>query len=85
MTFAEALTLVQAQHGETNYRLAKEIGVTQTSIKNWKTGERRPHPKHVKLIEKHYGMKDEELYSLVRAERAAEMLAAIRAEQSARS
>lgn len=58
MTLAETLTRVQAEHGETNYRLAKEIGVTQTSIKNWKTGERMPHPKHRRLIERHYGLEE---------------------------
>lgn len=54
---AENLTRIQAEHGETNYRLAKEIGVCQTSIKNWKTGERKPHPRNVVLLEKHYKLK----------------------------
>lgn len=57
ISFAENLTRVQAEHKETNYRLAKEIGVCQTSIKNWKEGTHLPHPKHRRLIEQHYGLR----------------------------
>lgn len=46
---------------ETNYRLAKEIDVTQTSVKSWNTGERLPHPKTRKKIAEHYGITVEEL------------------------
>lgn len=60
MGFAENLAKLQEQHGETSYRLAKAIGVHQTSITNWKNGI-KPHPKHAKLVAKHYGVKVEEL------------------------
>lgn len=56
MGFSENLARIQAEHGETNYRLAKEIGVHESSIKNWKTGT-KPHPKNVALLEKHYKLK----------------------------
>lgn len=63
MTFAEALASIQLEHKETNYRLAKEIGVHQTSIKNWKNGM-KPHPCHIKAIEKHYHLKEGTLRDL---------------------
>lgn len=61
MSFPKNLARLQAEHGETNYRLAKSIDVTQTSIKNWKDGIRRPHPKNVKRIADHYGVTVEQL------------------------
>ena len=60
MGFGENLARLQEEHGETSYRLAKAIGVHQTSITNWKNGI-KPHPKHAKLVAKHYGVKVEEL------------------------
>lgn len=61
MSLAKNLAKLQAERGETNYRLAKEIDVTQTSIKNWKSGSRIPHKKHVRRIADHYGVSVEEL------------------------
>ena len=43
------LERLQKERGESNYRLAKELGVHQTSIANWKSGT-TPHPKHMKLL-----------------------------------
>ena len=60
MGFGENLAWLQEEHGETNYRLAKAIGVHKTSITNWKNGI-KPHPKNAKLVAKHYGVKVEEL------------------------
>lgn len=61
MNFAKNLIQIQSKHGETNYRLAKAIGVTQTSVKNWRSGERLPHPKTREKIAAHYGVTVEEL------------------------
>ena len=58
--FAENLARLQAERGETNYRLAKEIGVHQTSVQNWKNGI-KPHQKNVKLVADHYGVTEAEL------------------------
>ena len=55
------LARLQAERGETNYRLAKTIGVSQTTVKNWKDGLSRPFPKHMRLIAKHYGVTVEQL------------------------
>ena len=62
MSFPENLARLQAEHGETNYRLAKEIDVSQTSIKNWKDGARHPHPRQIKKLAKHYGVTVDELF-----------------------
>lgn len=56
MSFPENLARLQTDRGETNYRLAKEIDVSQTSIKNWKEGVCRPHPRQVKKLAKHFGI-----------------------------
>lgn len=59
---SENLARLQAERGETNYRLAKEIGVHQSSIQNWKDGI-KPHPKHINLLADHYGITVNELLS----------------------
>lgn len=56
LSFPENLARLQAERGETNYRLAKEIDVSQTSIKNWKESVCRPHPRQIKKLAKHYGV-----------------------------
>lgn len=56
MSLPENLARLQAERGETNYRLAKEIDVAQTSIKNWKDGACRPHPRHIKKLANHFGV-----------------------------
>lgn len=66
MAFAENLALLQEQHNETNYRLAKAIGVHQTSIANWKERGIKPHPKHVKLVADHYGVTVADIEGAVR-------------------
>lgn len=43
MTFCETLSLLMQQHDNmSKYRLAKEIGVHQTTIKNWLEGNTVP-------------------------------------------
>lgn len=56
MSFPENLARLQTERGETNYRLAKEIDVSQTSIKSWKDGVCYPHPRQVKKLAKHFGV-----------------------------
>ena len=62
MSFAENLSVLQAKHRETNYRLAKEIGVHQSSIANWKSGV-TPHPRHIRIVAEHFGVTVDELLS----------------------
>lgn len=56
------LARLQAERGETNYRLAKELGVHQTTIQNWKNGI-RPHPIYLRLLAEHYETTVDELLS----------------------
>lgn len=72
MGLKENLVRLQAESGETNYRLAKEIGVSQTSVKNWRDGVTHPFPRHAKAIAKHYGVKVEELMGTDKEEEASE-------------
>lgn len=58
---SENLARLQAERGETNYRLAKTLGVHQSSIANWKSGETTPHPKHLRALAEHFGVTVDEL------------------------
>ncbi len=61
MSFPENLARLQAERGESGYRLAKEIDVSQQSIANWRKGICIPHPKMQGKIAKHYGVSVDEL------------------------
>lgn len=58
---SENLARLQAERGETNYRLAKALGVHQSSIANWKSGEISPHPKHVRMLADYFGVTVDDL------------------------
>ena len=45
---------------ETNYRLAKELGVHQTTVANWKRGV-KPQLAHRGLLADHFGCTVDEL------------------------
>jgi len=60
LNFSEILARLQAERQESNYRLAKLIGVHQSTIKNWKNGT-KPQPKHMELLSEHYDVPVEEL------------------------
>lgn len=62
MGFSENLARMQAEKGETNYRLAKELKVHQTSVKNWKEGT-TPHPLYLDKLAEHFGVTVDELLS----------------------
>lgn len=47
------------EKGESNYRLAKEIGVSQTTVANWLSGKNEPIPSIRKLLDQHFGLTDE--------------------------
>ena len=61
MGFSENLIRLQAERGETNYRLAKSINVSQSSIKNWRDGVRKPFARHLKALAEHFGVTLDEL------------------------
>lgn len=56
MRFSETLAALMKEKGESNYRLAKEIGVSQTAVANWLSGKNEPLPTIRKLIDQHYGL-----------------------------
>jgi transcriptional regulator with XRE-family HTH domain len=56
------LDRLQKERFETNYSLAKAIGVHQTTIKNWKSGV-VPQPRHLKAIAEHFGVTVDALLS----------------------
>lgn len=60
MSFAENLARIQEERGVTNYRIAKEIDVNQTSIVNWKNGT-MPHPRNVKRLADYFNVSVDEL------------------------
>ena len=60
MNFSDRLSkMMEAKH-ETNYRLAKELGVHQTTVANWKSGV-KPQLAHLGLIASHFGCTIDEL------------------------
>ena len=61
MSFAKNLAKLQEERGETNYRLAKEIGVKQTSIANWKQGKTKPLMVYAERLAEHFGVTVDEL------------------------
>ena len=61
MAIAENICKLQAEHGESNYRLAKEIGVTCTSVQNWRTGVTKPLHVYAEKIAAHYGVTVDDL------------------------
>lgn len=56
MRFSETLASAMEKKGETNYRLAKEIGVSQTTVANWLSGKNVPIPSIRKLLDQHFGL-----------------------------
>lgn len=61
MTFAEKICALQDQRGESNYRLAKNLGVTQSSIANWRAGKSKPLSVYRQKLAEHFGVTVEEL------------------------
>lgn len=63
MKFGEKLVELQKEHAETDYRLAKALGVHQTTIRNWREGK-MPQLAHRARIAQHYGCAIEDLFGL---------------------
>lgn len=63
MPFCENLRSLKEKAGESNYQLAKSIGVSQVSVGNWVSGKRKPLPVYLKMIAEHYGVTVEQLIS----------------------
>ena len=61
MRFSELLTNLMDERGETAYRLAKELDISQSTVSNWTGGESIPQKLYVKQIAEHYGISREEV------------------------
>lgn len=61
MSFAENLQAIQAAAKMSNYKMAKFIGCSQTSVANWLSGERLPHKKARFVIADAFGFTLEEI------------------------
>ena len=61
MPFCENLCRLKNERGETNYRLAKAIGVSEMSIANWCSGKHKPLAIYIEKLADHYGVTVEEL------------------------
>ena len=61
MNFSELLVSMMDERGETAYRLAKELQVSQSTVANWTGGISIPQKLYVKEIAEHYGIERSEL------------------------
>ena len=61
MSFYENLLKLQAERGESSYRLAKELGVSQTTIANWRSGRNKPLGVYAERAAAHFGVTVEAL------------------------
>ena len=56
MTLGEKLTELQEDRQTTNYRLAKDLGISQTSIANWKSGKSEPNHLYVRALSDYFNV-----------------------------
>lgn len=61
MGFPENLTRFQEERGLTNYKLAKALGISQTTIANWKDGTSKPHNLYINVLADFFGCTVDEL------------------------
>ena len=56
MTFSQVLVNLMSENQITAYRLSKDIGVHQTSIKNWITGTTKPNEDKLQKIADYFNV-----------------------------
>ncbi len=61
MGFPENLARLQEERGVTNYKIAKDLGISQTSIANWKDGTSKPHKLYINALCGYFGCTESEL------------------------
>ena len=61
MTISEKISNLQDQRKETNYRLAKTLGVSQTTVANWRSGKTKPLHVYVVMLADHFGVSVDDL------------------------
>lgn len=61
MRFSKVLSEMMAKKAETKYQLAKELGVSQSTVANWLDGSARPQLRYAAKLADHYGVTVAEL------------------------
>lgn len=56
MDFSQTLAILMDRRSVTAYKLAKDIRVHQTTIKNWLTGKTKPNEEKIKLIADYFNV-----------------------------
>ena len=63
MPIADNLCRLQEERNESNYRLAKSLGVHATSVANWREGKTEPMAVYLEKLAAHFGVTVEEMKS----------------------
>lgn len=61
VNFSENLAKKMAEHGETQYRVAKELEISQSTVASWLAGRNRPNKALLDKVAAHYGMTREQM------------------------
>jgi len=61
LTISEKISMLQDRRNETNYRLAKSLGVSQTTVANWRSGKTKPLRVYTVMLADHFGVSVEDL------------------------
>lgn len=61
MGFPENLTRIQNERGVTNYKIAKALSISQTTIANWKDGTSKPRSLYINALAGYLGCTKESL------------------------
>lgn len=56
MQFYETLKLLMEKNGVTNYRVAKELGCSASTVATWVNGEKMPSSKYLQLLANYFGV-----------------------------
>lgn len=61
MGFSKNLARMQEERGVTNYKIAKALGISQTTVQNWKDGKSKPRSLYQIALAKYFGCTVDEL------------------------
>lgn len=63
MTFAKFITMALEKSELSNYKLAKRLGISQTTVANWKDGSTEPRDKQRAIVLDVFGVSEDDLIS----------------------
>lgn len=61
MSFVSNFSRLQMKAQISNYKIAHDLGISQTTIQNWKTGKSKPLPAYIDMIARYFDVPTEEL------------------------